>query len=138
MGQTQSTKRMTREDRQKKEFEKQKVVYQQVQKINWVQEELWNQAKSGSIVSYQDYHKMIQIGETAKTQLIKGGATLTKSDLIAVIIRLDSSINIEKLQMATVSDLNTMIRCIIYNIDIDNSKIQGKTRYQNNFLISKN
>lgn len=117
MGQAESTKRMTKEDRQAKEFQKQKVVTQQVQKIHQAQEDLWNQAKSGSLVSYQDFHKMMQIGETAKAQLSKGGATLTKSDLIAVIIRLDPSVNMKKLQMATVSDLNTMIRCIIYNVD---------------------
>jgi len=68
---------------------------------------------------------MIKVTETAKKQLGRVGDALTKSDLIAVLIALQPSLNsdIVHLESMTISDLNSMIRSIIY----DPSRVLGKS-----------
>lgn len=60
---------------------------------------------------------VVQIAETAKHQLDRGGTTLTKADLIAIILALDPQIrkDFRQLSELTTSDLNAMIRSIIYD-----------------------
>lgn len=55
--------------------------------------------------------------ETAKTQLDRGGATLTKADLLAVALALDPRLQseFESLSQLTLSDLNCLIRSMVYD-----------------------
>lgn len=116
MGQTASnTSKEQRAEKEKIKFQK---VYKQIENINQLQEKVWNESRD--VVDYKTFNRMMQFGETAKYQLSKGGATLTKADLIAICICLDPNYKkqIGLLEQYTVNDLNTMIRCIIYDVPI--------------------
>ena len=60
----------------------------------------------------------LSVCETAKTQIQREGAVLTKADLIAIIVALSSNSNscdLEALQGLTIPELNTLIRGRIYD-----------------------
>ena len=61
----------------------------------------------------------ILLSNTADNQLNRGGKPLTKPDLIAIIVRIDQNkiSEIESLNNFTVSDLNALIRTIIYDVN---------------------
>ena len=61
----------------------------------------------------------ILLSNTADNQLNRGGKPLTKADLIAIIVRIDQNkiSEIESLNNFTVSDLNALIRTIIYDVN---------------------
>lgn len=118
--------RLTTEERQYREQTKTTMVNQRKEEINRVQQDMIESVRSSSstaIISPKDLVAMIKVTETAKTQLDRGGNVLTKSDLIAVIIALQPSLrsNISYLESITISDLNSMIRNIIY----DPSRVMG-------------
>jgi len=91
---------------------KEKVVSTRIESINNVQKD-----SIQSITTHEELVKTILFTETAKEQLKKGGSTLTKTDLIAIIIMIDLNKmnNLEYLKTLTVNDLNTIIRSIIYD-----------------------
>ena len=127
MGQSESKKsRIPKEERLQRENIKQNALKQQIQKIEDVQEKMWSNTKENSTVSYNEFNQFMKIGDIAKTQLSKGGNPLTKSDLIAILIRLEPSNKnrLTELQQYTISDLNTMIRYIIYSIPNLNSEFK--------------
>lgn len=93
-----------------------------------------------------DVHdKNIQILQTAKEQLQRQGNPLIKSDLIAIIIALDTldtdekDIKINRLKLLNVSDLIVLIRCLIYNpnryMNINTSQ-PSMTAGENNYSIN--
>jgi hypothetical protein len=112
--------RLTTEKREQRETAKAVMVEQRKQEINHVQQEILNSAnskQSTALIQAKDLVAMIKVTETAKHQLDRGGNVLTKSDLIAIIIALQPEMrkDIARLESVTVSDLNSMIRSIIYD-----------------------
>lgn len=118
--------RLTAEKREQRETAKATMVEQRKQEINHVQQSILSSANSSSsqaLIEQKDIVAMIKVSETAKKQLDRGGNALTKSDLIAVLVALQPSMkrDIAKLESVTISDLNSMIRSIIY----DPSRVLG-------------
>lgn len=112
--------RLTTEERQYREQTKVTMVKQRQEQIDHLQKDMIQSVQSNqssAIISPKDLVTMIRVTETAKTQLDRGGNILTKADLIATIIALQPSSrsNIPHLESVTVSDLNSMIRSIIYD-----------------------
>jgi hypothetical protein len=91
---------------------KEKVVTNRIENINNIQKD-----SIQSITTHEDLVKTILFTETAKEQLKKGGSSLTKTDLIAIIIMIDLNKmnNLEYLKTLTVNDLNSIIRSIVYD-----------------------
>jgi hypothetical protein len=118
--------RLTTEKREQREQNKTIMVEQRKQEINHVQKEIltsMNSKQSTALVQPKDMVAMIKVTETAKNQLDRGGSVLTKPDLIAIILALQPSMrnDISRLESVTISDLNSMIRSIIY----DPSRVMG-------------
>jgi len=109
---------MTKEKRVEREKAKVAICEERKQQIDNVQKQLLETSvKSNAIVNQKDIVNMIKITEKAKHQLDRVGSVLTKSDLVAIIIALNPELktNISQLESLTVSDLNSMIRTIIYD-----------------------
>lgn len=109
--------RLTTERREQREQNKVIMVEQRKQEINHVQQEFLNSMQSTAVIKSKDLVAMIKVTETAKNQLDRGGSVLTKPDLIAIIVALQSTTrnDIARLESVNVSDLNSMIRSIIYD-----------------------
>lgn len=109
--------RLTTERREQREQNKVIMVEQRKQEINHVQQEFLNSMQSTAVIKSKDLVAMIKVTETAKNQLDRGGSVLTKPDLIAIIVALQSTTrnDIDRLESVNVSDLNSMIRSIIYD-----------------------
>jgi len=109
--------RLTAEKREQREQNKTIMVEQRKQEINYLQQEFLNPKQSTALIQKKDLVAMIKVTETAKNQLDRGGGVLTKSDLIAIIVALqpEARNDISRLESVTVSDLNSMIRSIIYD-----------------------
>ena len=108
----------TKEKRVEREKAKVAICEERKQQIDNVQKQLLETSvKSNAIVNQKDIVNMIKITEKAKHQLDRVGSVLTKSDLVAIIIALNPELktNISQLESLTVSDLNSMIRTIIYD-----------------------
>jgi len=58
---------------------------------------------------------MLHFIDVANHQLDRKGDNLTKSDLLAIVLCLEPSSDVNALNKLTVSDLNTMIRNIVYD-----------------------
>ena len=117
MGQNQSGKRIPKEQREQREQLKKNTIEQRKADIIQAQEKLLKTKDAQALIPSEQLSTLFKITETAKTQLDRGGATLTKSDLIAIILALEPQYqkNFKQLGELTASDLNTMIRSIIYN-----------------------
>ena len=113
---------------------KEKVVSTRIESINNIQKD-----SIQSITTHEELVKTILFTETAKEQLKKGGSALTKTDLIAIIIKMDlNKMNhLEYLKTLTVNDLITIIRSIIYDLNkssnllINNSESSKPTAVKN-------
>jgi len=72
-----------------------------------------------SIMSTKDLMAFIQVTETSKKQLERGGMPLTKPDLIAIVLNLKpqmkTSDHLSQLNQMRASDLISLIRCIVYD-----------------------
>lgn len=81
-------------------------------------------ANTTEIVNYDELKTYLDITSNATEQLMRDGKPLTKKDLIAIIIALhpEQMANIKSLDTLTVTDLISMIRCTIYDMN----------RYMNN------
>ena len=99
------------------------MVEQRKQEIDYVQKEFLSSKQSTALIQAKDVVAMIKVTETAKNQLDRGGGVLTKTDLIAIIVALQPEMrnDIARLESVTVSDLNSMIRSIVY----DPSRVLG-------------
>ena len=119
---------------------KEKVVSTRIESINNVQKD-----SIQSITTHEELVKTILFTETAKEQLKKGGSALTKTDLIAIIIKMDlNKMNhLEYLKTLTVNDLITIIRSIIYDLNkssnllINNSESSKPTAVKNSNTSTK-
>ena len=115
--------RLTTDKREQRETAKTIMVEQRKQEINHVQKEILNSKESTALIQAKDVVAMIKVTETAKNQLDRGGGVLTKPDLIATMVALQPEMrnDIARLESVTVSDLNSMIRSIVY----DPSRVLG-------------
>jgi hypothetical protein len=118
MGQSNSAKRLPKQVRAERDETKHKIADHQIKKIENAQTAFWANAKKTDLVDYNEFNRIMNTAETAKAQLSKGGAPLTKSDLIAICIRMEPAYanKVDQLQQYTVSDLNALIRCIAYDV----------------------
>jgi hypothetical protein len=117
MGQNQSGKRIPKEQRETREQLKRKTLNQRKAEIVQLQENMLSMKYDKALVSTEQLSTLINATETAKCQLDRGGTALTKADLIAIILALEPQYqkDFKQLGELTISDLNTMIRSIIYN-----------------------
>jgi len=117
MGQTDSKpKRLTKPQREEREQIKHKTLTQRKDDIEKLQHQVINN-NGKEVVPFREITTTLQIGETAKNQLDRGGGALTKSDLVAVLVALEPNLrkDLNGLNQLTNSDLNSMIRSIIYD-----------------------
>jgi hypothetical protein len=134
MGQD-STKPLTQEARSQREESKADVVRQRKQDIESFQKQvLSQQSNSHAIVEAKEMHMFLSATEKAKSQLDRNGDPLVKVDLIAIAIALEPTLKsrMSRLHEMRVSDLNALIRSIVYdprrlmNIELDpGSKLSG-------------
>ena len=120
MGLTESTPvRLNTEQREQREKTKTIIAEQRKYEIEQVQKQLLNTNGNGNgiLIDTKDLISVIKVSEKAKSQLDRGGAVLTKADLIAVLIALqpENRNKIAQIETLTVSDINSMIRSIIYD-----------------------
>lgn len=140
MGQQTSAPRLSKEKRHEREQLKKQAVEIRKQDIQHAQEQLLKNNSNkpqNAIIPTSDLATVFQITETAKNQLDRGGSNLTKSDLIAIILALEPQYRKQFKQMGelTTSDLNAMIRNIIY----DPNRIlqtENPPNHQNNLTAS--
>jgi hypothetical protein len=137
MGQAKSRPtRLTKENRRKREQLKQHALTKRKEAIEKLQSDIIRDIAHDpktAVVQQNDIVTMLQIGETAKQQLDRGGGGLTKSDLVAIVVALEPTMRDElaRLNELTVSDLNTMIRSLVY--DPERMRSQSKpveTRFE--------
>ena len=115
MGNTQT--RMARRSLASRKEAIQAVSSVTAQKVNQAQEQILNQFKNDktALITSQSVAMALSVCETAKTQIQREGGSLTKADLIAIVIALNGRNTIEYLQTCTIQELNTIIRGIIYD-----------------------
>lgn len=139
--------RLTTEERQQREQTKATLVNQRKEEIDRVQQDVIESVRSSSstaIINAKDVVAVLKVTETAKTQLDRGGNALTKADLVAIIVALQPAMqaNIARLESLTISDLNSMIRNIIYDpsrvigAQVKNTAIVSEKQPQKNNLLT--
>lgn len=118
MGQTQtSAKPLPKEKRVEREQLKKSTLEQRKNEIDKVQEQFLKNQPNNSLVRAEQISTVVQLTETAKWQLDRGGNNLTKADLIAIILALEPQYrkDYRSIGELTTSDLNAMIRSLIYD-----------------------
>jgi ribosomal protein L17 len=109
---------------QKKEIEKvvDKVITNNKNNLEKLKQSIQNTNSSTSqneivLHSSTDVAKssMLHFIDVASQQLDKKGGNMTKTDLLAIIINLEPTSNIDSLNKLSVTDLNAMIRNIVYD-----------------------
>lgn len=131
------SREQTKMSKGEKETIKKVVMQDRITNIDGLQEDMIESIKNGRITTREELVKSVFYTETAKEQIKKGGASLTKVDLIAIILLIDSTKihTIDNLKSLTVSDLNSIIRSIIYDTNTYN-KPQNTERITNNSTSS--
>lgn len=127
--------KLSKEERQSREVAKANMVQQRKQDINQIQQQaissisrisnnsiLGGGSGNNSIVEskqpdVKDIYTFLHVTEKAKTQLEREGASLVKADLIAILVALEPTLksSMGKMDEMRVTDLNAMIRSIIYD-----------------------
>lgn len=133
MGNTKSnTEQNTNEKKMERNEMKSTVTKKRIQQIQQMKE---NQQKHEEAILSQSYNQHLQLShetntiindmlpnvyDTAERQLNRKGLPFNKADLIAIILALDpqNSHRLYQLQTLPITDLNFIIRTIIYNPNI--------------------
>jgi len=129
MGNTQGTKqtRRTKEEREAVKGNRMNFISFRKYEISAIETQLQHDAvqriknstgNDEGVVVLAEMNAKTALLETTKKQLDREGAPFTKADLIAIIVALDPAKfagNINGLHENTITDLNTMIRLIIYD-----------------------
>jgi hypothetical protein len=120
MGSSDSKPILTSKDRAIRELAKSDLVNRRKKEIEEVQIQYANSVRDenkNSIVNVKEIANFFKATETAKTQLDRSGDSLIKADLIAIVIALqpDMKYKVDKLNDMRLSDLNVLIRSIIYD-----------------------
>ena len=115
--------RLTSEERFQRSVAVSDMVQQRKAEIDQIQIQV---VSDRAIVEAKDMVTFIKVTEKAKVQLDRSGDVLVKADLVAILVALDPSLRsrIDSLEAMRVSDLNAMIRSIIYD---PKRVIQSKT-----------
>lgn len=108
--------KLSKEERVQREASKTEVIQQRKQEIESFQQQVLSN-KPGAIVEVKEMHAFLSATEKAKAQLDRSGDALVKADLIAIVLVLEPSMvnRMSKLQEMRVTDLNALIRSIIYD-----------------------
>lgn len=116
MGQGDSkVKRLSKQERDHKTQIKEQMISNRVNEIEEAQRNIMISVNTNAL-NLTTGIDILKISDIAKNQVQRGGSTLTKSDLIAIIMALtDNNSDIHKLQSLTTNDLNVIIRNIIYD-----------------------
>ena len=116
------SREQTKVSKGEKETIKKVVMQDRITNIDNLQEDMIESIKSGRITTREELVNSVFYTETAKEQIKKGGSSLTKVDLIAIILLIEINKNdisekhsLESLKSLTVNDLNSIIRSIIYD-----------------------
>ncbi len=125
MGLTSSSPaRVQREQREQREQRKTELIAERKAQLDAVQSNMMfssgsAEPGSGVIVPSRDIVNAILLTEKAKQQLNRGGGPLTKADLVAIVVALKpelrSADSVAQLEVLNTSDLNSMIRSIVYD-----------------------
>ena len=120
MGINHSRSKISKEEKERRGEIKVQLVKNKIANIEALQKQaiLAEASTNATSTVNTEFSKVIQISETAKHQLQRGGANLTKADLIAIILRLGAHSDVpslDNLQSLTMGDLIVMIRLLIYD-----------------------
>jgi hypothetical protein len=112
MGVSDSKPVLTSDERVARDTAKTTMVQKRKAEIDAIQNQY-----STAIVESKEAALFYQVTEKAKQQLDRQGDALVKTDLIAIAIALDPKLKsqYQRLDGMRVSDLNALIRCIIYD-----------------------
>lgn len=116
MGNKPST-RASKSERAKRNAVKENVIQDRLTAINNMQHNIGNNRQ----LVIAEQAQIFQIAETAKTQLNRGSAPFTKSDLVAIAVALTKNADRDAFDMLTeltVGDLNAYIRSIVYDPEV--------------------
>ena len=91
MGQA-ATKRLRPEARKRREQQKHQLLDSRKAEWDDLQSKVWADIQHDAVVPVDETIRMFTLIERAKTQLNRGGASLTKSDLIAIALALDPTL----------------------------------------------
>ena len=120
MGSSDSKPSLTSEDRSMRESAKSDLVNRRKKEIEDVQRNYVNSVRDenkNALVNVKEIATFFNATETAKKQLDRSGDSFVKADLIAIVIALQPEMKykVDKLQEMRLSDLNVLIRSIIYD-----------------------
>ena len=114
MGLTDSKPELTSGEREKRDNAKISMAAQRKAEIDSIQQKYVSET---AIVDAKEAAIFFRVTEKAKQQLDRQGDILVKADLIAILVALDPELKsqFQKLDGMRVTDLNSLIRSIIYD-----------------------
>lgn len=114
MGQT-AARPLSKQKRAEREQLKKSKLEERKNAIDQAQEQFLE--SNTAVVARDQISTVIQVTEAAKSQLERGGNNLTKADLVAIVVALEPQYRkkYRSLGELTTSDLNAMIRSLIYD-----------------------
>jgi len=118
MSATKSSKaKLSKEDSKNKDELSKKVINNRIDQINDFEKTVVSKIKNNDINEPEMIKSVFSLSDGAKSQLERGGTQFTKPDLIAIIVALDAGkiALMNDLQKLRISDLNSIIRSIIYD-----------------------
>jgi len=138
-----SNKKQTKEEKVVIQQAKQEKIEERIQQVENIERVIYDNVVTDSSKISLDEFKNIMMGtETAKNQLQRGSAPLNKTDLAMVVFALDQTQDLTMLQKLTISDLNALIRTIIYCPKVskknDQSMLTNNQTLNNNSLVMSN
>lgn len=109
--------KLSKEEIKNKNELSKKIISNRLEQINDFEKNIVSKIKNNIINEPETIKSVFSISDGAKLQLERGGNQFTKADLIAIIVALDAGkISLmEDLQKLRISDLNSIIRSIIYD-----------------------
>ena len=125
-----SSKLAKKQEAIKKEEFKKELVESQIKQVESLEKAYIESLQNPSIqqlTTIQNIKDTLTITETVKNQISRGGKQLSKTDLITIILVLDTTQKycVAELNKLTISDLNQMIRTIIYSQAIQTVLLQN-------------
>ena len=114
-----SSKQSKKDGLEKEEYKKE-LVHSQIKQVENLEKAYIQSLQSPtnqSVTTIQNIKDTLTITETVKNQISRGGKPLSKTDLITIVLIIDTSqkYSVADLNKLTISDLNQIIRTIIYS-----------------------
>ena len=112
-----STTKLSKEESKIKTKMSKKIINDKIEQIKDFEKNIVRDIKNNTINDAETIKSVFSISDSARSQLERGGTQFTKPDLISIIIALDAGkISLmNDLQKLRISDLNSIIRSIIYD-----------------------